>query len=220
MKAPDAPLSDDSIGFHQEIEEYLGEQASNLPAAPIPVRDDTSFRDEPQTWRPKKGDKPPKDCPLTLLQVIGYCDAQDKKWQQQAKADDFKEMKCCDAYSLIANHFKHLTSLLKRVKPEASVSSNSAAIAKKAVNTLLSKIPNGAKVISTAEAVRILVPAFPDLFEGAGSLRAGRKAVGTITSRTRCISRQRAHQWKSRERLSGGRSTESNGVAFVAFHHR
>ena len=200
MKSPPAPLGDDGIGLHEEIEEIFSghAQGGELPKGKTPIRvgdtegnprsgrvttvglANTNAADEPDTWRPKKGHKPAKDCPLALLQVIGYCEAQDKKWQQQAKADDFKEMKCCDAYSLIANQFKHLTSLLKRVKPAASVSSDDAAIAKKAVNTLLSEIPNGAKVISTAEAVRILVPAFPDLFEGAGSLRAAGKRLGGL----------------------------------------
>lgn len=179
MKSPDAPLADDSIGLREEIEEYLGEyeQSGNLPSAPTPIRADTSHPDGPELWRPQKGDNPPKDGPLTLQQAVSYCDEQAKKWQKQAKADDFKEMKCCASYSLLAQQAKHIAELLKRVKPTASVSSDNAAAAKEVVNTLLSAIPSDAKVISTADAVRILAPAFPDLFEGAGSLRAAGKRL-------------------------------------------
>src|SRR5262245_940300 len=132
MKSPDAPLEDDSIGLHEEIEEYLRgyDQAGNLPAAPTPVRADTSLRDRPELWRPGEGDNPSKDGPLTMQQAVSYCEAQAQKWQKQAKADDFKEMKCCDAYSLLANQLKHVASLLRKVKPERSVFSKNPATAK------------------------------------------------------------------------------------------
>ena len=180
MKSPDMPLADDGIGLHEEIEEYLAgyEQGEN---GSVPVRADTSLRDGPELWRPRKGDKPPKDGPLTLPQVIDYCEAQAKKWQKQARADDFKEMKCCHAYSLLAQQAKHNAELLRRVKPAPSVSSDKAAATKEVLNTLLSAIPVDAKAISTADAVRSLVPVFPDLFDGAMSLKgAGKRLQGLL----------------------------------------
>jgi len=185
MKTPDAPLADDSVGLHEQIEEYLGgyEQAGNLPAKPAPVRANTSPSDGPELWRPRKGDRPAKDGPLTIQEIVAYCDGQTKEWQKQARADDFKEMKCCDAYSLLAQQAKRIAGLLKRVKaaPARSVPSDNAGIAKRVVNTLLSKIPSGAKVISTADALDILVRAFPDLFDGAASLRgAGKRLRGLL----------------------------------------
>jgi len=178
MKSPDAPLADDSFGLHEEIAQNLGqyEQEGNLPAAPTPVRDDTTRRDEADLWRPRNGDNA-RNGPLTMAQVITYLEAQVKKWRKEAKADDFKEMKRCAAYSLLAQQANHIVELLKRVKPVASVSSDNAATAKDIVHTLLSAISDGTQVISTADAVRVLVSAFPDLFDGAASLRAAGKRL-------------------------------------------
>jgi hypothetical protein len=186
MKLPDA-LAEGGFGLHEEIEEMFSGHAhgGGLPARKTPIRvgdrANATFAHEPDTWRPKKGDKPPKERPLTLPQAIAYCNAQAKKWQNQAKADDFKEMKCCDAYSLLAQQAKHIAELLKRLKPRASASLDTAAAAKKVVKKLLSSICGRGKVISTADAVRILVPAFPDLFEGVASLKsAGKRLQGLL----------------------------------------
>jgi hypothetical protein len=179
MKSPETPLADDGYGLHEEIEEmFAGHgQQSSLPTAPTPVRTETNLCDGPELWRPRKGDNPPKDGPLTIQQVVAHCDGQAKKWSKRALADDFKEMKCCDAYSLVASQFKHVASLLKRVTPAASLSSDSAAAAKGIVNRLLFELRSGAKAISTADAVRILVPAFPHLFDGATTLKAAGKRL-------------------------------------------
>ena len=81
MKSPETPLSDDGYGLHEEVEEMFSEHAEggSLPARKTPVRvgdpeiglnsgriikagaADTNAAHEPDTWSPKKGDKPPKE---------------------------------------------------------------------------------------------------------------------------------------------------------------
>jgi len=178
VKSPDALLAGDGCPLHEEIEEMFSEhgQGGNLP--PTPVRDGDTVvdgHDQPKTWRPGKGDKPPKDGSLTVPQVIGYWEAQAKKWQEQAKADDFKEINCSAAYSLLAQQAKHISELLKRVKPVAEVSCENAAGAKEIVQLLLSAIPDRAKAISTMEAVRIAAPKFPQHFNGCSKKAWGRQ---------------------------------------------
>jgi hypothetical protein len=194
VKSPDALLAEGGCGLHEEIEEMLSghAQGGNLPPRKTPIRvgdpeicprsgriikpgaADTNAAHEPDTWRPKKGDRPPKDGSLTVPQVIGYCEAQVKKWRKQAKADDFKEMNCSAAYSLFAQQAKHIAELLKRVRPVAEVSSENPA-ARAIVKYILSAIPDSAKAISTMEAVRIAAPKFPQHFNGCSKKAWGRQ---------------------------------------------
>ena len=199
MTLPDA-LAEAGCSLHEEIEERFSRHAQGGTLLPrktaVRVGDgeicprsgriikpgaaDANAAHEPDTWCPRKGDTAPKDGPLAMPQLIGYCEEQVKKWQKQAKADDFKEMKCCDAYSLLSQQANHIAELLKRLKPAASVSHDTAS-AKAVVKKLLSAICDNAKVISTADAVRILVPAFPDLFGGTASLKgAGKRLQGML----------------------------------------
>jgi hypothetical protein len=208
MKSPETLLAGDGIGLHEEIEEMFSghAQGGNLPPRKTPIRlgdpelcprsgriikpgaADTNAAHEPDTWRPKKGDKPPKDGPLTLSQVLEYAQAQYRKWSNElTKAkqliddplDEKKKpinLEPVQALGLLAEQARHFIDLLRRLKPENGIPSSDTA-AKPFVNKLLSAIPKGASVISTADAVRVLVPGFPDLFDGAASLRAAGKRL-------------------------------------------
>jgi hypothetical protein len=148
----------------------------------------TTASDAPLTWKPGKGDKPGKDGSLTLSEVIDYAKAQHKKWSKElTKAkqwiddplDETKKpinLEPVQALGLLTEQARHFVDLLRRLKPEKGIPSSDPT-AKAVLNKLLCSIPSGAKVISTAGAVRILVPAFPDLFDGAASLKAAGKRL-------------------------------------------